>query len=118
VKGESQQLTAPGETGVLDVPGIIRQELGLFCREVNVRDAMELVFLVSCGVDALAVGTEADGSIGHRFLVDGSKRSLLAGSQINQEEVRFVDGDLVYSEQSLVVGRPIGDLPAAALVLY
>ena len=87
-------------------------------REVEVGEALELGVAVGGDVDPLAVGAPAGPRVGDLLRAAlGSEQGLLAGRDVHHPDVALVDGDALDHEELLVVRRPVGRAPAAALHL-
>ncbi len=86
-------------------------------RELEIREALELRVLVGRDVDALAVGAEAGAAVRDGLAALRRDERLLARGHVDQPDVALVDRDELEDGELLVVGRPVGRRPAAALHL-
>ena len=95
-----------------------RQVAVLARRELEVGQPLELGLLVGRHVQPLAVGAEGGAAVGHLLgaALRGDER-LLARGDVDEPEVALVDRDRLEHHELLVVGRPVGSEPAAALHL-
>jgi hypothetical protein len=85
--------------------------------ELQIRQALELRVLVGRDVDALAVGAEAGAAVRDGLAAFRRDERLLARGHVDQPDVALVDRDGLEDGELLVVGRPVGRRPAAALHL-
>ena len=115
---ERDRLAVGREREAVDVPRDVRRQVAVrAAAEVEMRQALELRVLVGRDVDALAVGAEARAAVRDGLAALRRDERLLAGGHVDQPDVALVDRDELEHGELLVVGRPVGRRPAAALHL-
>ena len=105
------------QVDVLDVGRVGGEELDLLRREVHARQPLKLRSPIRRHVQAPAVPREEGIQVGDLLLAARGQLGLRPRRDVDEPQVRLVDRDRLDDEQLRVVGRPVGDLPAAALEL-
>src|ERR1051326_4661040 len=102
--------------GALDVPGFMAEILRISGGELDISNSLELIVTVTRHIDAFAIRTEADRRAGYFVSTFRCQGVFLSTHHIHKPKATLVDGDLFDRKQCLVILRPIGDLPATALI--